>query len=122
MKKHFIKILRSKISQDSLSFNAKYYSQLLSNTTAQDSSRSLKIAKRYTLHCDRLLRNTPPQDGNLVKNDCEKFQVRNIANLVPAYLRQFFLRLEPAPPPYTMESVITLQVVMEVNDFASSNF
>lgn len=122
MKKHFIKILRSKISQDSFAFNAKYYSQLLSNTTAQDSSRSLKIAKCYTLHCDRLLRNTPPQDGNLVKNDCEKFQVRNIANLVPAYLRQFFLRLEPAPPPYTMESVITLQVVMEVNDFASSNF
>jgi hypothetical protein len=122
MKKHFIKILKSKISQDSFSFDAKYYSQSLSNTTAQDSSRSLKIAKRYTLHCDRLLRNTPLQDGNLVKNDREKFQVRNIANLVPAYLRQFFLRLEPAPPPYTMESVITLQVVMEVNDFASSNF
>jgi len=122
MKKYFIKILRSKISQDSFSFNAKYYSQLLSNTIAQDSSRSLKIAKRYTLHCDRLLRNTPLQDGNLVKNERKKFQVRNLANLIPSYLRHFFLRLEPAPPPYTMESVTTLQVVMEVTNFASSNF
>ena len=122
MKKHFIKILKSKISQDSISFNAKHYSQSLSSTTSQDSSRSLKIAKVITLHCDRLLRNTLGQDGKLLKNDTEKFQVCNLANLIPSYLRHFFLRLEPAPPPYTMESVITLQVVMEVANFASSNF
>ena len=52
----------------------------------------------------------------------KKFQVFTSTNLIPAYLRKFFSSLEPAPPPYTMESVITLQVVMEVTNFASSNF
>ncbi len=51
----------------------------------------------------------------------KKFQVFTFANLIPAYLRRFFSSLEPAPPPYTMESVSTLQVVMEVTDFAISS-
>lgn len=34
----------------------------------------------------------------------KKFQVFISTNLVPAYLRRFFSSLEPAPPPYTMES------------------
>lgn len=122
MKKHLIKTEFLKIAQDSLVLSKKNYSALLHNPTAQDSSRFLKIAKVITLHCDRLLHNTLRQDGNLLKNDSKKFQVCNLANLIPSYLRHFFLRLEPAPPPYTMESVITLQVVMEVTNFASSNF
>ncbi len=51
----------------------------------------------------------------------KKFQVFTSTNLIPAYLRKFFSSLEPAPPPYTMESVTTLQVVMEVTDFAISS-
>lgn len=42
----------------------------------------------------------------------KKFQVFTSTNLIPAYLRKFFSSLEPAPPPYTMESINTLQVVM----------
>lgn len=122
MKKHHIKTKFCKIPQDSFGLSKKNYSRLLHSNTAQDSSRFLKIAKVITIHCDRLLRNTLGQDGKLLKNDSEKFQVCNLANLIPSYLRHFFLRLEPAPPPYTMESVITLQVVMEGANFASSNF
>ena len=103
MKKHHIKTKFCKIPQDSFGLSKKNYSRLLHSNTAQDSSRFLKIAKVITLHCDRLLRNTLGQDGKLLKNDSEKFQVCNLANLIPSYLRHFFLRLEPAPPPYTME-------------------
>jgi len=51
----------------------------------------------------------------------KKFQVFTSTNLIPAYLRKFFSSLEPAPPPYTMESENTLQVVMEVTDFVISS-
>lgn len=62
------------------------------------------------------------QDSKIPKLLQKNFKIPSRLNLIPAYLREFFLRLEPAPPPYTMESVTTLQVVMEVTNFASSNF
>ena len=61
------------------------------------------------------------QDYKIPKLLQKNFKIPSRPNLIPAYLREFFLRLEPAPPPYTMESVTTLQVVMEVTNFASSN-
>ena len=51
----------------------------------------------------------------------KKFQVFTSTNLIPAYLRKFFSSLEPAPPPYTMESINTLQVVMGVTEFVISS-
>jgi hypothetical protein len=41
------------------------------------------------------------------------------SNSLPAYLRWLFLRIVTAPPPYTMESINTLQVVMGVTDLSS---
>lgn len=61
------------------------------------------------------------QDSKIPKLLQKNFKIPNGLNLIPSYLREFFLRLEPAPPPYTMESINTLQVVMGVTNFASSN-
>ncbi|MBU6141051.1 MAG: hypothetical protein KGP29_05825 [Proteobacteria bacterium] len=51
----------------------------------------------------------------------ENFQILERSNSLPAYLRWLFLRIVTAPPPYTMESVNTLQVVMGVTDFVISS-
>ena len=59
------------------------------------------------------------QDSKIPKLLQKNFKIPNGLNLIPAYLREFFLRLEPAPPPYTMESINTLQVVMGVTDLSS---
>ena len=49
----------------------------------------------------------------------KNFQVLEYSNSLPAYLRWLFLRIVTAPPPYTMESINTLQVVMGVTDLSS---
>ena len=51
----------------------------------------------------------------------KKFQVLEFLNSLPAYLRWLFLRIVTAPPPYTMESINTLQVVMGGDRFVISS-
>jgi hypothetical protein len=51
----------------------------------------------------------------------KNFQVLERSNSLPAYLRWLFLRIVTAPPPYTMESINTLQVVMGGDRFVISS-
>ncbi len=45
-----------------------------------------------------------------------KIQVLYLTKTLFSYLRWLFLRIVTAPPPYTMESINTLQVIMEVQN------
>ena len=87
-----------------------------------------EIAKKPNLKNWKGIKNLQSLVGQRVSQETKKpklfnkkFQVLECFNSLPAYLRWLFLRIVTAPPPYTMESVNTLQVVMEVTNFASSN-
>ncbi len=83
----------------------------LSLTLAKDSTKipKLKIWKNVQT-LQSLDTQGLNQDSKIPKLLQQNFKIPNGLNLIPAYLREFFLRLEPAPPPYTMEGIDTLQV------------
>jgi hypothetical protein len=100
----------------------KPYSQANRQKTIQE------IVKKPNLKNWKGIKNLQSLVGQRVSQETKKpklfnknFQVLECSNSLPAYLRWLFLRIVTAPPPYTMESVTTLQVVMEVTNFASSN-
>ena len=102
--------------------SCKPYSQANFQKTIQE------IAKKPNLKNWKGIKNLQSLVGQRVSQETKKpklfnkkFQVLGCSNSLPAYLRWLFLRIVTAPPPYTMESVTTLQVVMEVTNFASSN-
>ena len=80
-------------------------------TLTKDSAKIPKLKNRKN---DQTLQSLDTQglnqDSKIPKLLQENFKIPNGLNLIPAYLREFFLRLEPAPPPYTMEGIDTLQV------------
>lgn len=80
-------------------------------TLAKDSAKIPKLKNRKNVKTLQSLDTQGlNQDSKIPKLLQENFKIPNGLNLIPAYLREFFLRLEPAPPPYTMEGIDTLQV------------
>jgi len=91
-------------------------------TPVQVSAKFPKLENRKnTKTLQRLITQGLKEVSKFPEKFQKKFQVFTLTNLIPAYLRKFFSSLEPAPPPYTMESENTLQVVMGVTDFAISS-
>ncbi len=85
-------------------------------------------AKNPKLKNGRELKNLPSlerqgfsQESKNPKLFNKNFLVLECLSSLPAYLRWLFLRIVTAPPPYTMESINTLQVVMGVTEFVISS-
>lgn len=76
-----------------------------------------EIAKKSNLKNWQAIKNLQSLVAQRVSQETKKpkffnknFQILECSNSLPAYLRWLFLRIVTAPPPYTMESVNTLQV------------
>ena len=100
--------------------SCKPYSQANFQKTIQE------IAKKPNLKNWKGIKNLQSLVGQGIIQETRKpkflqknFQVLEYSNSLPAYLRWLFLRIVTAPPPYTMESINTLQVVMGVTDLSS---
>lgn len=95
---------------------------------SQDSRQKIiqEITKKPNLKNWKGIKNLQSLVGQGVAQETRKpkflqknFQVLEYSNSLPDYLRWLFLRIVTAPPPYTMESINTLQVVMGVTDLSS---
>ena len=88
--------------------------------SVQESAKNPKLKNgREVKNLQSLERQGILQESKNPKLFNKNFQVLECANSLPAYLRWLFLRIVTAPPPYTMESINTLQVVMGVTDLSS---
>ena len=102
--------------------SCKPYSQANFQKTIQE------IAKKPNLKNWKGIKNLQSLVGQRVSQETKKpklfnkkFQVLECSNSLPAYIRWLFLRIVTAPPPYTMESINTLQVVMGGDRFVISS-
>ena len=96
------------------------YSQANRQKSIQESAKNPKLKNgREIKNLQSLVRQGFSQESKNPKLLNKKFQVLECSDSLPAYLRWLFLRIVTAPPPYTMESVNTLQVVMGVTDLSS---
>lgn len=113
MKKSRLQARCSKIKQDGLRQNTPDYSLILLSKIEQDEARCCKIRKSTTPNYSQVLLCAHMQDAETLKNVRRKFHVLDGSNQTPVCLYLLLPRCGPAPPPYTMESEYTLQVLME---------
>ena len=113
MKKSRLQTRCSKIEQDVLRHSAPNYSPALPSKIEQDVARCSKMRKNTTPDYSQVLLYAHKQDAETLKNVRKKFHVLNVSNPTPICLYLLLPRCGPAPPPYTMESEHTLQVLME---------
>lgn len=113
MKKSLLQARCSKIEQDGMRRSAPNYSLILPSKIEQDEARCCKIRKNTAPDYSQVLNNARKQDAETLKNVRRKFHVLDGSNQTPVCLYLLLPRCGPAPPPYTMESESTLQVLME---------